>query len=53
MDVPKLVLDSIDVRVRKLVNRFLKGQNLQKSIIYPSVKNGGLGIPCMEDEYAA
>jgi hypothetical protein len=30
MDVPKFVLDSIDVRVRKLVNRFLKGRRFRK-----------------------
>jgi hypothetical protein len=53
MDFPKFVLDSIDVRVRKLVNRYLKRQSLQKSIIYARVKNGGLGIPCMEDDYAS
>jgi hypothetical protein len=43
----------IDRRIRKLINNFLKGQSLQLSFIYGNTPNGGLGVPNMEDEYAA
>jgi hypothetical protein len=53
MDVPKGVPQSIDKRVRNIINRFMKGQYLQKSFIRESARIGGFGVPCMEDEYAA
>jgi hypothetical protein len=53
MNLPKRALRVVDKKVRSVINNFSKGQPLQKSFIYTSVKNGGLGIPCMEDEYAA
>jgi hypothetical protein len=31
----------------------LEGQSVQKSFIYANIKNGGLGFPNMEDQYAA
>jgi hypothetical protein len=45
-------MEQIDKRIRGVINQFVKGQCLQKSLIYANVKNGGLRIPCMIDEYA-
>jgi hypothetical protein len=53
MFIPKGTLAVVDKKVRSVINNFTKGQKLQKSFIYASVKNGGLGLPCMEDEYAS
>jgi hypothetical protein len=53
MDIPKNVLVKLDIRIRRVVNNFLGGQAIQRSFIYANVRNGGLGIPCMEDEYHA
>jgi hypothetical protein len=47
------ILRSLDARIRKVVNNFLDGQTIQKSFIYANVRNGGLGIPCLVDEYNA
>jgi hypothetical protein len=51
MDIPKGVLERLDTRIRKIVNNFIDGQAIQKSFIYANVRHGGLGIPCMVDEY--
>jgi hypothetical protein len=51
MDVPDTVLNKLDCRIRKVVNNFIGGQSIQKSFIYANVRNGGLGIPCIIDEY--
>jgi hypothetical protein len=53
MYIPKGTLSIVDKKVRKVINNFVKGQKLQRSYLYASVKNGGLGLPCMEDEYAS
>jgi hypothetical protein len=53
MTIEKKYLDMINRRIRKLINNFLKGQSLQLSFIYGNARNGGLGVPNMEDEYAA
>jgi hypothetical protein len=51
MNIPKGMLLKLDLRVRKIVNNFIKGQSLQRSFIYCNVRNGGLGIPCLFNEY--
>jgi hypothetical protein len=38
MDIPKKFLEQIDMKVRDVINRFIKRQCLQKSFIYPNVK---------------
>jgi hypothetical protein len=53
MFISKGVLESLDTRIRKVVNNFLGGQAIQKSFIYANVRNGGVGIPCLVDEYNA
>jgi hypothetical protein len=53
MNIPKGSLKIIDEKVRKVMNQFVKRQCFQKSFIYADVKNGGLGVPNMEAEYAA
>jgi hypothetical protein len=53
MDVPDTVLNKLDSRIRRVINNFIGGQSIQKSFIYANVRNGGLGIPCMIDEYDA
>jgi hypothetical protein len=53
MSIDKKYLDMINRRIRKLINNFLKGQSLQLSFIYRNARNGGFGVPNMEDEYAA
>jgi hypothetical protein len=42
MYIPKGTLNIIDKKVRSVINNFVKGQNLQKSYLYASVKNGGI-----------
>jgi hypothetical protein len=51
MDIAKQCLVKLDKRIRKIINRFAGGQSFQK--IYASAKYGGVGLPCMVDEYAA
>jgi hypothetical protein len=53
MEVGSTYLDELDRRIRKVINRFTGGQSIQKSYLYASAKFGGLGLPCMRDEYAA
>jgi hypothetical protein len=53
MGISEKFLEQIDVKIRGVINMFVKGQYLQKSFIYASVRNGGLKIPCMMDESAA
>jgi hypothetical protein len=53
MHISKNVLERLDIRIRKVVNNFLCGQTIQRSFIYANVRNGGLGIPCLVDEYNA
>jgi hypothetical protein len=53
MDIHAKYLNVIDNRVRSVVNRFIKGQCLQKSFIYANGRNGELGVRCMIDECAA
>jgi hypothetical protein len=53
MNLPNCSLNVIDEKVRMAIIRFVKGQTLPLSFIYASIKNGGLGVPCMKDEYAA
>jgi hypothetical protein len=48
--VQKSLLNLID---RRIVDNFIKGQKLQVNMMYMSGKDGGLGIPCMKDEYNA
>jgi hypothetical protein len=38
MNIPKSSLKIIDEKVRKVINKFVKGQSLQKYFIYASVK---------------
>jgi hypothetical protein len=53
MNIPKGMLQKLDLRIRRIVNNFVKGQSLQRSFIYGNVRNGGLGIPCLFNEYYA
>jgi hypothetical protein len=53
MEVPKKYFEIVDQRIRRLINRFLKGQSIQKSFIYANVMNGGLDVPNINDGYAA
>jgi hypothetical protein len=53
MEVGSSYLDNLDRRIRKVINHFVGGQSIQKSYLYASAKFGGLGLPCMRDEYAA
>jgi hypothetical protein len=48
MDMLPKYLKVIDDKVKNVVNRFRKGQCLQKSFIYANSRNGGLGLPCMK-----
>jgi hypothetical protein len=41
------------LKIRRIVENLLKGQKLQKSIMYASVKNGGLEQSYLVDEYYA
>jgi hypothetical protein len=53
MNLSNYSLKVIDEKVRRIINRFVKGQTLPLSFVYASVRNGGLGVPCMKDEYTA
>jgi hypothetical protein len=53
MDISNTILESMDWRIKRVVNNFIGGQSIQRSFIYANVRNGGLEIPCMKDEYAA
>jgi hypothetical protein len=53
MYVPEGVLNRLDIRIRKVVNVFIGVQTIQRSFIYANVRNGGLGILCMVNEYNA
>jgi hypothetical protein len=53
MNIPNGVVESIDKKVRNIINRFVKEQNLQKSFIYASVRNGVLWVSWMNDSNAA
>jgi hypothetical protein len=53
MNIPKGMLERLDIRIRKVVNNFIKGQALQRSFIYANVRNGGLGALNMLNEYHA
>jgi spore maturation protein CgeB len=53
MDIARKHLEMINRRIRKLTNNFLKGQSIQMRFIYANVRNGGLGVPNMVNEYAA
>jgi hypothetical protein len=50
IDIPVGILDDMDCRIRRIVNRFLKGQTLQKSYFYIRVRNGGFGVPNIKYE---
>jgi hypothetical protein len=50
MNIPKGILQRLDLRIRRIVNNFLGGQAIQRSFVYANVRNGGLGIPCMLNE---
>jgi hypothetical protein len=45
----KSALAEVDKKVRHIINNFVKGQYLQRSMINASVRNGGFVVPCMED----
>jgi hypothetical protein len=53
MNLSKGALNTVDKKVRSIINNFVKGQRLQKSFSFASVRNGGLGLPCMKDKYTA
>jgi hypothetical protein len=53
IDVPAGILDEVDCRIRRIVNRFLKRQSLQKSYFDTSLRNGGLEVPNIKDGYIA
>jgi hypothetical protein len=53
MNLSNYSLKIIDEKVRRIINRFVKGKTLPLSFVYASVRNGGLGVPCKKDEYAA
>jgi hypothetical protein len=53
MNLSNCSLKVIDEKVRRIINRFVKGQTLPLSFVYASIRNGGLEVPCMKDEYAA
>jgi hypothetical protein len=42
MNIPKVSLNVIDRKIRKVINQFICGQTIPKSYCYASVKNGGL-----------
>jgi hypothetical protein len=44
VDAPVGIFDDVDCRIRRIVKRFLKGQSLQKSYFYASIRNGGIGV---------
>jgi hypothetical protein len=52
-DIPDKYLKEIEQKLRNIILRFVKEQSLQKSFLYTNVRNGGLGLPCMKDEYRA
>jgi hypothetical protein len=51
--IQKRQAEQIDVRIRRVINNFVKGQSLQNAYIHATLKNGGLEIPQIEKEMHA
>jgi hypothetical protein len=42
-----------NLKIRKVINKFLKDQTIQIDIVYATTKDGEYRLPCMKDEYYA